>query len=152
LLARLLILLLLLPVLEIMLLVWLGMKTSFLLVVVLVVAASFVGSLIARRYGLLRSIQRVQQEIALGRPPGEALVDALLVALAGLLLMLPGLLSDVMAIALLIPASRRLIKGSLRRRFRPIVMTSQQFTTFDAVSTPARDEVIDVRVIESPRS
>ena len=44
-----------------------------------------------------------------GQLPGRALADAMLIGLAGLLLLLPGFVSDLIGLVLLIPAVRTLI-------------------------------------------
>jgi UPF0716 protein FxsA len=47
--------------------------------------------------------------------PGRAMLDGLCVALGGLLLMLPGFLSDLLGIALLFPATRPLFRNAMLR-------------------------------------
>jgi UPF0716 protein FxsA len=47
-----------------------------------------------------------------GRPDGAAAADAALLFLAGLLLFLPGFLSDVVGLVLLVPLVRRLVRGA----------------------------------------
>ncbi len=92
---------------------------------------------------------RVSDDIRRGKMPGDALLDALLVSLAAVLLILPGLLSDVVAILLLFPPTRHLLKTAARRNIQTRIVTTR-YETFDA---PVRhDEVIDVRVIDSPTS
>lgn len=145
-LARLLLILMLLPVIEIAVLVWLAMETSIWVVLGLVVGAGLLGAFLARQQGL-RAMTRVSEEIRRGKMPGDAMLDAVLVSLAAVLLILPGLLSDVLAILLLFPPSRQLLKSAARRNLRTRIVTTH-YETFDA--PPARDEVIDVRVIESP--
>jgi UPF0716 protein FxsA len=153
-LARMLLLLILLPAIEIVFLVWVASKTSVLLVLGLLVGAGLLGALLARQQGL-RAIERISSEVRAGRMPAEALLDGLLVSLAALLLILPGFLSDVLAILLLFPPSRRWLLSVARRRIRTRIVTAYngRVDTFDSGSygEPAnrRDEVIDVRVIES---
>jgi UPF0716 protein FxsA len=84
--------------------------------------------------------------------PADAVFDAMLVSFAALLLILPGLLSDLVAILLLWPVSRRAIKAALRRGARGSVTTTY-YTNFeprreDFSSRDPRDEIIDVKVIE----
>lgn len=51
-----------------------------------------------------------------GESPGEELADAVLILLAAILLILPGVLSDLAGLLLLIPPVRWLIVGTLKRR------------------------------------
>lgn len=158
-LGRLLLLLILLPAIEIMFLIWVASKTSVLLVLGLLVGAGLLGALLARQQGL-RAIERISSEVRAGRMPASALLDGLLVSLAAVLLILPGFLSDVVAILLLFPPSRAWLKRVARGRIRTTIVTSHngRVDTFDSArygggafhggSDQRRDEVIDVRVIE----
>jgi UPF0716 protein FxsA len=70
------------------------------------VCAAVLGGWIVQRQGL-RTIREVQDAINRGVPPGDALLRGLLSIAAGVLLIVPGLLSDVLAVALLILRTRR---------------------------------------------
>ncbi len=147
-LGRVLFVLILLPAIEIAVLIWLAMETSVWLVLGLLLGAGLLGTYLARQQGL-RAMTRVSENIRRGQMPGDALLDALLVSLAAVLLILPGLLSDVVAILLLFPPTRQLLKSAAKRNIQARVVTTH-YHSFDA---PAHhDEVIDVRVIESPTS
>jgi UPF0716 protein FxsA len=52
--------------------------------------------------------------------PGRQIADAMLIGLAGLLLLLPGYFSDLIGILLLLPPIRSLIYQQLSRRFRVV--------------------------------
>jgi UPF0716 protein FxsA len=145
-LARLLLLLILLPAIEIVLLVWIAMKTSLVLVLGLLLGAGVLGALLARQQGL-QAMRRIGDEARAGRMPADAMFDALLVSLAAVLLILPGFLSDVVAIGLLFPPTRRLFKAAVRRSVASRVVVTH-YGRFDAPR--AHDEIIDVKVIESP--
>jgi UPF0716 protein FxsA len=138
----------LLPVLEIAVLVWLAGLTNWLVVIGLLVGAGMLGAFLSRQQGV-RSLSRLSQELNSGQLPADAMFDAVLVSLAALLLILPGLLSDLVAILLLFPPTRSLFKKFIRRNLQGRVVTSH-FRTFD--SRAARDEIIDVKVLDSPPS
>ncbi|THF73317.1 FxsA family protein [Cohnella fermenti] len=57
-----------------------------------------------------------------GRPPGPAVLNGLCVVAGGILLVVPGFLSDIVGLTLLLPFTRPLYKGYLylwlERRFR----------------------------------
>ncbi|REK07433.1 MAG: FxsA family protein [Planctomycetota bacterium] len=153
-LGRILLLLILLPAIEIVFLVWVASKTSVLLVLLMLVGAGLLGAFLARQQGL-RTMQRISNEVSAGRMPGDAMIDGVLVSLAAVLLILPGFLSDVVALLLLFPPSRSWLKSVARGRIRARIMTSYngQVHTFDSAAggrSSARDEIIDVKVIESP--
>lgn len=108
------ILLLLVPVLELWLLVQLGGLVGFWPTVLFVIGSAVAGVAVARREGL-RVLRSYQQTIALGRVPEEGLLSALLVLVGGLLLIFPGVLTDVAGILLFVPPTRRSIAERIRR-------------------------------------
>jgi UPF0716 protein FxsA len=136
----------LLPLIEIGLLFWLATRTPAMFVLALVVGTAVIGILLARHQGL-QTLRRISADVDAGRVPGDALVDGLLVLVAAVLLFMPGLLTDVVAIGLLFPPTRRALKGFVRERLKARVTTAR-FTQFHA----GGDEIIDVKVLDSPPS
>ena len=55
-------------------------------------------------------MQRIRAELQAGRPPADSLVDGFLILMAGVLLVSPGFLTDVLGISLLIPTMRNWVK------------------------------------------
>jgi UPF0716 protein FxsA len=112
---RLILLFTLLPLAELSLLLrigeWLGAAPT----VGLVIATGVVGAWLARREGL-RTWGRVQAELAAGKVPGEELLHALLVFVAGLVLVTPGVLTDVAGLLLLVRPVREIVARRVRRR------------------------------------
>jgi UPF0716 protein FxsA len=81
----------------------------------LVVGTAILGGLLMRSQGmhLLRQISQESQE---GRVPGRALVDGAMIVVAGVLLLLPGFITDIIGILLFIPAVRTLIWSAIGKR------------------------------------
>jgi UPF0716 protein FxsA len=90
--------------------------------VALVVLTALLGVVIARIEGL-RKLQQIKQNLSQGIVPAEEMVDGLLIFVAGILLIIPGVLTDLFALVLLIPYTRTLFKRWLRRRFDRMVAT-----------------------------
>lgn len=111
---RLFVLFVLVPVLELALLIQMGRVVGLLPTVALVLLTGVLGASLARREGV-RVFFRFQSEIATGRLPGQALFDGLCVLVGGALLLTPGVLTDLVGFALLLPRSRRWIQSRLRR-------------------------------------
>jgi UPF0716 protein FxsA len=87
-----------------------------LLTIVLLIAAWPLGTWAMRREG--RVVWRhFNAAIAEGRPPGREVVDGVIVALGGLLLMVPGFISDIFGLLLLFPPTRMLLRMGLVRNF-----------------------------------
>ena len=112
---RLILLFTLLPLAELSLLLrigeWLGAGPT----VGLVIATGVVGAWLARREGL-RTWGRVQADLASGKMPGEELLHALLVFIAGVVLVTPGVLTDVAGLLLLVRPAREIVARKLQRR------------------------------------
>jgi UPF0716 protein FxsA len=101
----LLLLFLVVPLAEIYLLIQAGGAIGALNTVALVVLTAVVGAWLLRLQGLA-TLQRVQQELARGELPETALIEGVLLLLAGALLLTPGFLTDVVGFVLLAPGSR----------------------------------------------
>ncbi len=141
-LARLALLFILVPTVELVLLVYITDLTgSLALTFLIVILTGVAGAWLARREGL-RCWRSVQREISQGRLPADSLLDGLLILLAGALLVTPGVLTDCVGFALLLPPLRRPIKGYLTRRFK------NRITFSTAAGGPSGfagdDDVIDV--------
>jgi UPF0716 protein FxsA len=81
----------------------------------LLILISVVGAWLAKREGL-GVLRRMQRSIDSGRVPGTELVDGFLILLAGALMLTPGFLTDILAILLLLPPVRAVVRRELRRR------------------------------------
>jgi UPF0716 protein FxsA len=96
------------PMLELMLLIKIGQGIGVLATVALVVSTGLTGAYIISRQSL-SVVTRTLQSASQGRPPVEPVLDGLFLLVAGALLLTPGLLTDVVALALLVPPVRRAV-------------------------------------------
>lgn len=78
----------------------------------LVVATSVLGAFILKKEGV-KAIKNVQEQLNLGRLPGDAILNGFCVLLGGILMLLPGFLSDIAGVLLLLPSTRKLCKKLL---------------------------------------
>ena len=106
----------LVPFLEIYLLIKIGSYIGAFNTVVIVILTGFLGALLARYQGL-QTIQRVRESLQRGEIPAGEMLDALLILLAGIVLLTPGFLTDVAGLILLIPRTRSLFKIWIRGKF-----------------------------------
>jgi len=104
------------PIAELFLLLWIGERIGLLATLALVFGTGILGAALARTQGL-KTFLEVQREFAAGRLPASALIDGLLILVAGAVLLTPGLLTDLCGFFLLVPPGRRLVRGVLRRWF-----------------------------------
>jgi UPF0716 protein FxsA len=93
------------PISEIALFVIVGGQIGVLTTIGLVVVSAVAGSILMRWQGM-KALARIQKEIAANRVPGKELVQGVMILLAGLLLMMPGFLTDMLGLLLFIPPVR----------------------------------------------
>ena len=111
---KLLLLFILLPALELALLIEIGKRIGTLETLALIVVTGVLGAALARRQGL-GVLRTARAEAAAGRLPAAALVDGVMILLAGAVLITPGVLTDIFGFLCLIPISRGWIKSLVWR-------------------------------------
>ena len=111
-----------LPIAEFTLLIEMGRNIGTLNTILLVFGAGIAGAILAKMEGL-RILQRVQDSLRAGIMPTEDLLNGLLVLVAGILLITPGFISDVLGMLLLLPPTRYPVKVLLRRIVRRSITT-----------------------------
>lgn len=106
------------PIVELMVLIQLGQAVGLGPTLLLVLATGVGGAMLARAEGL-RTFLRFQGEVASGEMPSQSIFDGISVLIGGVLLLTPGLLTDVLGFSLLVPFTRRWLqrraKGALAR-------------------------------------
>jgi UPF0716 protein FxsA len=141
-----------LPVVEIILLVQIGIATRWWVPIAIVVVSGVVGSALARHEGW-KVLERMREEMRAGRMPADSLIDAFMILLAGILFVWPGVLTDFVAIGLLIPPIRALIKRGARAWIRQNVevhtmrIRGGYWSDADDANTSQHDKIIDARVV-----
>ncbi len=113
---RLLFLFIAIPLVEILILIRLGEIMGFWPTVLLVIGTGILGAGLARLYGWTLWLE-IQAELQQGRMPTDKMMDGLLVLIGGIVLLTPGLLTDITGFLLLIPPTRAMAKVWLRKIF-----------------------------------
>lgn len=116
-LARLVILFLVTPAVELALLLKVGQLIGHWETVGIIVMTGLAGSYLAKREGL-SAWQRLNQSLSKGGLPGKELVDGVIILVAGALLITPGVLTDVVGFMGLIPPTRALIRKLIMNRVK----------------------------------
>jgi UPF0716 protein FxsA len=97
--------LLALPIVEIALFIKVGQTIGLWPTLAIVVGAALLGGALLRQQGLAVLMQ-LRGNVAAGKLPGQTIADAALIGVAAVLLILPGFLSDVVGLSLLVPPIR----------------------------------------------
>jgi UPF0716 protein FxsA len=113
------------------LLIKIGQGIGALPTLALVIGTALTGAFIISRQSL-SVVSRTLEALSGGRTPVEPVVDGLFLMVAGALLLTPGLITDVVALALLVPPLRRLIaRAAMRWALRRTKVHIQTFTADD---------------------
>ena len=104
------------PLIELYLLIQIGGYIGALNTILLVMITALLGAALARHEGL-RTLRQISDSLSQGVMPAEELVDAFLIFGGGVLLVTPGVLTDLFALVLLVPFTRTHFKRWLRRKF-----------------------------------
>ena len=141
---------------------WIGLAWTILLSL----ATSALGFVLLARQGT-RALVDLRERARTRQQPGRALGDAGLVAVGGLLMVLPGFLADVVGLLCLLPVTRGLVRAllarivvgrlpeALRGPVRVDSARAAQVTDHDPAAHPpgaAPPQAIEGEIVDGPRS
>ncbi len=96
----------------------------------IVISTGIIGAFLAKAQGIM-IISKIQQEVAKGRMPAPYLIDGVMILIAGILLITPGLITDTIGFSLLIPPIRFSIRMYMRKIIEDKLRNgSMNITTF----------------------
>lgn len=108
-----------LPLLELFILLKVGALIGAGPTLAIILLTGFAGAYLARTQGMT-VVHRLRQELAAGHLPGETLIEGGMILAGGVLLLTPGLLTDLLGFLLLAPLTRaplrRFITNYLQRQ------------------------------------
>ncbi len=139
----------LMPLVELWLLFQLSGVFGFLPTVLIVLLTGIVGASLARWQGW-QAISRIQNEMRQGLLPAKALGDGVLILVAGVLLITPGVITDVLGLSLLIPPLRAGIRRGLQLWFAKHMQVQTSTSWQSQGDVFSRDEnVVEGRVVDA---
>jgi UPF0716 protein FxsA len=127
---------------ELYLLIILGSRIGPMPTIGLIVLTGILGATLARQQGV-STLAKIQNELKQGRAPTQELVEGAMIVVGGLVLLTPGILTDIFGFAMMVPSIRK----SLAKQFN--VRIPKGFTSASAASQTGSksrrdDDVIDV--------
>lgn len=126
---------LLFPLIELALLIQVGSAIGVLPTLLLVIGSAVLGSVLLRVAGLATA-WRARERLARGELPEQEMLEGLLIAVGGGLLLLPGFISDVFGLLCLLPVTRRALVDWLRRRALEQALRQRAFADESGASRP----------------
>ncbi|MGH8434157.1 MAG: FxsA family protein [Pseudomonas sp.] len=136
-------LLLVFPLIELAVLIKVGSAIGVLPTLLLIIGSAVLGSVLLRVAGVATA-WRARERLARGELPEQEMLEGLLIAVGGGLLLLPGFISDIFGLLCLLPFTRRLMVNKVRQRAVDQAMRQRAFADDQqARSGPARPNVIE---------
>ena len=106
----------LIPVFELYLLIKVGTVIGGFNTILLVILTGFLGAWLARLEGM-NTMMKLRMNLQQGHMPAEELLDAVIIFVAGVVLITPGLITDLFGLLLLWPITRNKFKRMARKKF-----------------------------------
>jgi UPF0716 protein FxsA len=106
------VLFIIIPIIEIFVLMQVGAILGVWPTIAMVIFTAWLGAKYVRQQGI-STLNSVQKKMAEGQMPSDEIVTALMLLVAGVLLVTPGFVTDFLGLSLLIPAVRHTIAGSV---------------------------------------
>ena len=141
---RLLLLFVFLPMIELYLLIMLGARIGPMPTIGLIVLTGIIGASLARQQGI-STLAKIQSELKEGRAPTKELIEGAMILVGGLVLLTPGILTDLFGFAMMIPSIRRSLANKFSLRVpKGFSATSNPFQGTTKKEGQKDDGVIDV--------
>jgi len=94
------------PIVEISILIQVGEQLGAVTTIALVILTAAIGASLVRSQGL-RTLMTAQQKIQQGQQPNQEVIEGIMLAVAGVLLVTPGFATDLFGLLMLIPFTRQ---------------------------------------------
>ncbi|WP_218354163.1 FxsA family protein [Alteromonas lipotrueiana] len=115
-----------LPIIEIAILVKVGGIIGGWNTIALVIITAFIGAYMVRREGL-QTLQKAQAKMQQNELPGSEMVQGLMLVVAGVLLVTPGFMTDIIGMLFVFPGSRHFIAGHISKHMKTRVVAGAGF-------------------------
>lgn len=110
---RFLALLLVIPLIELLIIIKTGKILGFWVTLSLLIILSLLGLILIKNQGF-STIRKIRYELSLGHVPTDSLLDGLFILASGLLLLVPGLLTDLIGLSIFFNPFRRYLRQRLK--------------------------------------
>ncbi|NBG87306.1 FxsA family protein [Isachenkonia alkalipeptolytica] len=119
-LGRLILLFTVVPIVELYILIQIGNEIGAFNTIMLVFITGVVGAVLSKSEGR-QIIGNIKREMAMGKMPGDELINGLCVLVGGALLLTPGIFTDVLGFVLVIPFTRMFLIKTIKRKIKSMI-------------------------------
>jgi UPF0716 protein FxsA len=132
------------PTIELIFLIFVGTQMGLVPTTLLIITTGVLGTWLTKREGL-GVLRRLRTDLKGGMPPAQGLTEGALILAGGLLLLTPGIFTDIAGFTFIIPWTRRRIAPALLRylaaRFAPGTINTDKWRVhFNAKSSTPNDQ------------
>lgn len=129
------------PVIEIALFIQVGGVLGVWPTIALVLLTAIVGASLVRSQGL-QTLLTVQQRLAQGQLPAQQILEGVMLAVAGVLLLTPGFFTDILGMLVLLPAPRAYFAKQLMSR---VVVGNIHASGSTVLSSPTLFTIVQIQ-------
>lgn len=115
------------PLIELALLIKISQHLGLGYTIGVVVITGVTGAYLAKMQGLI-ILRKIQEDVNQGIMPADKLFDGVLILCSGILLLTPGLLTDIIGFIGLIPVTRNLLKQWLKSKIEDMINQGKVIT------------------------
>ena len=108
------------PLIELGIIIWASSYISGWSIIGMVILTGFIGATLAKQQGI-EALRRAQVSMQNGELPSEIFIDGIAILLGGFALLMPGFLTDIFGLFLLVPLTRRIFKTWLKAIFQNMI-------------------------------
>ncbi|WP_448565503.1 FxsA family protein [Thalassotalea ganghwensis] len=116
------------PIIEISLLIQVGSFLGFWPTMAIVIVTAWFGAKYVKQQGMA-TLRSVQEKTAMGQVPSDDIISGVLLLVAGVVLVTPGFVTDIIGLALLVPVVRKSLILKLQKHFVASANTHVHFHT-----------------------
>ncbi|RLV59536.1 FxsA family protein [Parashewanella curva] len=114
----------LLPILEIALMIHVGTVLGTWNTVALIILTTIIGGSLVRSQGI-ENLKKVRSKVDHGEMPGSEIIQSMMLAIAGVMLFLPGFITDFVGVLFLTPFTRKPIANFLLAKMKVQIVNRQ---------------------------
>jgi len=100
---------------EVAILLWVSIHTGLLFTILACALTGIVGGTLVHRQGIL-TLRNINDSLSQGKLPADELIGGLLLLIVGVLLCVPGFITDTLGFLIVIPGIRHLVASGIRKK------------------------------------
>lgn len=119
------------PLLELFILIQISNYLGIIFTISLVAITGLTGAYLTKKQGT-SVLTKIRKAIAEGMMPADSLIDGFLILIGGIMLITPGIMTDIGGFSCIIPFTRKIVKKLTVKQFNNLIKTGRfQFSTPD---------------------